>query len=76
MLSLKAVVKTEEDQTDPKRQPDKSVFQNLGAYNFEAVSGSFAAVSNVSDQQILKCYRFMNALTCGNRISDLPEFPV
>jgi len=55
VLSLNAVVKTEEDQTDPKRQPDRSVFQNPGAYSFAAVSGSFAAVVNASDQHILKC---------------------
>lgn len=53
MLSPKAVVKTEENQTDPKRRPDRSVFQNPGAYSFVAASGSFAAVSNASDQQIL-----------------------
>lgn len=71
LLSLKAIVKTEEDQTDPKRRPHRSVFQNPGAYSFAAVSGSFAAVSNVSDQQILKCYRFVDTLTCGDRVTDL-----
>ena len=71
MLSLKAVVKTKEDQTDPERRPDRSVFQNPGAYSFTAVISSFAAVSNVSDQQILKYYHFMNTLTCGDRITDL-----
>lgn len=54
VLSLKGVVKTEEDQTDPKR-PNRSVFQSPATYSFAAVTDSFAAISNVSDQQILKC---------------------
>lgn len=52
------------------------VFFKSQIYSFAALSGSFPATSNISDQQTQKCYLFLNTLTCGIEFPVCKEFPV